>query len=120
MESFENLMKRLYGEKKKADEPSIPSFDTLVHGLDRTKPVQPLRLFYRLIASSAAVIVTTLLVVKYVDWGSSKKLPATINNHPTTHYATASTDRLLNTGNGLTYIWNWKSPTDELLNIRHQ
>jgi hypothetical protein len=120
MDSFENLMKRLYGEKKKEDDPSIPPFDSLIHGLDRAKPAQPLKRMYRLMASSAAVIITTLLVLKYVDWGSPKKLPPTINNQPINHYATASTDRLLNTGNELTYIWHWKSPTDELLVLRHK
>jgi len=73
MDSFENLMKRLYGRKKNEDEPSILPFDSLVHELDRAKPAQPLKLLYRLIASSAAVIITTLLVLKYVDWGSPKK-----------------------------------------------
>ena len=118
MDSFENVMKRLYGEKKKDDDRSIPPFDSLVHGLDRAKPAQPLKLLYRLMASSAAVIIAALLVVKYVDWSSPKKLPPTINNQPIKHNATASTDRLLNTGKELTYIWQWKSPTDELLD-RH-
>jgi hypothetical protein len=120
MDSFENLMKRLYGRKKNEDEPSILPFDSLVHELDRAKPAQPLKLLYRLIASSAAVIITTLLVLKYVDWGSPKKRPPTINNQPFNHYATTITDRLLNTGNEPTYIWHWKSPTDELLDLHHK
>jgi hypothetical protein len=120
MDSFENLMKRLYGEKKKEDEPSIPPFDSLVHEWDRAKPAQPLKLLYRLMASSAAIIITTLLVLKYIDWGSAKRLPPALNNQPFNHYAISSTDRLLNTGNELTFIWNWKSPTDELLDLRHK
>jgi len=85
MDSFENLMKRLYGRKKNEDEPSILPFDSLVHELDRAKPAQPLKLLYRLIASSAAVIITTLLVLKYVDWVRQKNaLRLSTISHSTT------------------------------------
>jgi hypothetical protein len=119
MDSFENLMKRLYGEKKKEDEPSIPPFESLFNGLDTVKPAQPLKLLYRLMASSAAVIIAILLVLKYVDWDPARKLPPTINNQLFKHYAANSTDMLMNSGNEQTCIWRWKSPTDELLDL-HQ
>jgi hypothetical protein len=120
MDLFENLMKSLYGEKKRTDERSIPPFDTLIHGLDRVKPGRPRKLVYKLIASSAAAIITTLLVLRYIDWAPPKKIPPTISHQLMNQYTTAATDRLLSTGNKQTYIWQWKSPTDELLNLHHK
>jgi hypothetical protein len=119
MDSFENLMKRLYGEKKKEDESSIPPFDTVMHGLDRVNPALPRRLVYKLIAASAAAIITTLIVLRYVDWAPPKKITPTISHQQMNQYTTAATDRLLSADNKQTYIWQWKSPTDALLNL-HQ
>jgi hypothetical protein len=117
MDSFEDLMKWIYGEKKKEDELSVPPFDSLIHRPDGAKPAPSLKLLYKLMASSAAVVITALLVLKYIDEGPPKKNSPMTNSQLINHYGAASTDRLLNTGNGLTYIWRWKSPTDGLLDL---
>jgi hypothetical protein len=123
MDSFEKLMKSLYQEKKAADERSIPDLRSLVERPQKAKPATPTRainVYWKLAASTAAAAIVILLVWRSVDRGSSKKLPLTLGDQPISRYAAATTDRLLNAGNGMTNIWDWKSPTDGLLDRHHE
>jgi hypothetical protein len=120
MDSFEKLMKRIYQEKKKEDEQSVPDFNSLVNRRHKPKQTGTLTVIWKLAASTAAAAIMAMLVWKAVDRGSSKKIAGTLNQELINHYAASSTDRLLHTGNGLTNIWDWKSPTDELLDPHHK
>jgi hypothetical protein len=123
MDSFEKLMKRLYQEKKADDEQSIPDLKSLVDRPHKAKPETPIRainVFWKVAASTAAAAIMTVLVWRAFDRGSSKKLPLTGGDQPISRYASATTDRLLNTGNGMTNIWDWKSPTENLLDRHHE
>jgi hypothetical protein len=117
MNSFEELMKRFYQEKKWEDEQFIPDFNSLAPVRDRPRPPGRLVFIGKLAASTAAVAITAIFIWKAVQPAGSKSHPVTTGIRSGGSYAAATTDRLLNTGNAQTYIWHWKSPTDGLLEL---
>ncbi len=114
MDLFEKKIEDWYKEKRKLDEKLIPQFSDFVSEPEIKMPVSRLRTFY-LTAASVAIIVMSVAVVFYYYYKSNKReehseqiLSININQ-------SLPTQSLLNPGNSAAFIWQWKSPTDHLL-----
>lgn len=113
MDQFENKLRQLYQERKDEDDKLIPGFDTF--RTDKlSKPLKRTALIFRIAASVAVIAIVTVVFI-YRSRNNSKPAdnittidPMNISNNLPTHSLNAQ-------GLTSTYIWQWKAPTDKLL-----
>jgi len=109
---FEKKMHELYQEKKQADEKSIPDFDDFRNELERVNNVAHSYLLLKIAASVALVVSAGT----YYFHGSRRSANEVFMVYPANGYNHLPTQSLLDQSTNTGYIWNWKAPTDQLLN----
>jgi len=112
MDPLEKKIRELYRQKKREDEQSIPAFDSL---FDKPEQEKRVRHSYFLLKLAASVF----LVVgagSYYFLGYRRAVTAAVKIYPDNIYQHLPTQSLLNSNAGAVYMWNWKAPTDQLLN----
>jgi len=111
MDSFEKKVRELYQQQKREDEKSMPAFDAFSFKQDKGKTVKHSFFFLKVAASVVVAVATGLLFFHgpgKPGKETSKIYPVNINQHLPTQY-------LLDKGAAGEYIWNWKAPSDQLL-----
>lgn len=109
MDPLEKKVKELYQEKRHEDEKSAPDFDTLWNKLEQTKTTKRSRLPFR-IAASIAIVAAALM---YYFYSSNQREVQRISK--ITMDQPLPSQVLLDQSLGVKYIWDWKAPTDKLL-----
>ena len=112
MNSFEKKVHDLYQQKKREDEKSIPRFDSFSSKTEAVKKLRHSYFFLKVAAAVALVAVATsyyLFTHRLRAEDTVKTYPVNLNQH-------LPTQSLMDKGTGTGYIWNWKAPTDLLLN----
>jgi hypothetical protein len=111
MDSFEKKLHALYQQQKKEDEKSLPGFDAFNNGFGQPKPVRHSYFFLK-VAASVVVVVASAVLYFNNHWQGGKDAseiyPSNINRH-------LPTQSLLDKSTGGEYIWDWKAPSDQLL-----
>lgn len=111
MDSIENKLREYYQENKREDEKSIPGFDTFRNKLE---PVKNLKHFYFFLKVAASVVLV-VAVGSYYFYSSRRPAKETVKNYPLNMNQTLPSQSLLYKSIDAGYIWNWKAPTDQLL-----
>lgn len=111
MDPLEKKIHELYQQKKREDEKSIPGFDAFRDNLEKLKPVKHSWFFLKVAAS----VVLVVAVGSYYFFSSRKLANETVKNYPLNMNQTLPSQSLLDKSLSTEYIWNWKSPTDQLL-----
>jgi len=115
MDPFEKKLRELYQEKKQQDEIFIPPFDTFWNEAEHATILKSRGHFLRMAASVAAItIVATGLVYYFNGLNNQAKKAAEI--YKVNLHQPLPSQELLNQNLTTTYIWQWKSSTDKLLN----
>ena len=111
MDPIEKKVSEFYKEKKRVDEKSTPDFDTFWSKLEQIKKRKRPNIFFRVAASVIAVI-SVLSYYFYSTYQPSRE-PREINqiniNQP------LPSQSLLDQNLNAKWIWQWKAPTDQLL-----
>lgn len=111
MDSIEKKLKAVYQNKKQEDERLAPAFEVFWDNLKLAKPAKRSYFFLK-IAASIAIIVTALLAYFYSSNQSAKQIPeiSKVNlDQP------LPSQILLDASLHTEYIWEWKAPSDKLL-----
>jgi hypothetical protein len=111
MDSFEKKVHELYQKKKREDEKSIPGFDAFRDKLDQAKNVRQSYSFLK-VAASVVLVVATGSYYFYNSRGPAKE---TVKIYPVNMNQILPSQSLLDKSIDAEYIWNWKAPTDQLL-----
>jgi hypothetical protein len=114
MDSIEKKIREYYQERKQEDERSIPGFETF-----RLEPVKEAGIrkplfTMRIAASVAAIIAVMSALIYFINNNSkppAKKEIITGINMNNRFPSQPLSDQSLT----VTYIWQWKAPTDKLL-----
>lgn len=111
MDSIEKKLKALYQKKKQEDEKLTPAFEVFWDNLKSAKPVKRSYFFLKL-AASIAIILSALLTYFYSSNQSIKEIPEISKiNLDQSLPSQILLDQSVNTE----YIWEWKAPSDHLL-----
>jgi len=109
MDQLENQLRQFYQEKKEEDNKLVPGFETFrTHKL--SKPRKSTVLIFRIAASIAAIAAVTIVFI-YRSGENSKPADKITRIEPMNFPTHSLNDQRLNP----TYIWQWKAPTDKLL-----
>ena len=112
MDSFEKKLKDFYMEKKREDEKHTPDFNTLLNTPNRAKTIKQSNFFLKIAAS----ILVVAGGASYYFYNRPNHPATTVREIPGTNLAQPfPSEVLLNHGTGTDYIWEWKAPTDKLL-----
>lgn len=112
MDPFEKKIKSFYLEKKREDEKDTPGFSTLLSTPVQAKTTKWPNFFLK-IAASVLVVAGGVLFYFY---NSSNHTVTTLREIPEINLdQPLPSEALLNQGPGTQYIWQWKAPTDKLL-----
>ncbi len=111
MDPLEKKIRELYQQKKWEDEKSIPGFDAFRDNLEKLQPVKYSWFFLKVAAS----IVLVVAVGSYYFFNSRKPAKESVKIYPVNINQDLPTQSLLDKSTGIVYIWNWKAPTDQLL-----
>jgi len=104
---FENKkIKKLYDLQKRKDSQVAPHFDKLWQAALEEKNNTKSFTYYKVIA---AVAIIALPILYFIVFRENK------NEYNSNNMIEAPTDRLLDQSFDNQFIWNWKSPTDKLL-----
>jgi hypothetical protein len=112
MDPLEKKIRELYLQKKREDEKSIPSFDTFRGKPGRLGDVRNSYFFLKM----AAAVVLLAVAGPYYFYSSRRTAKETMCIYLVNINQNLSTQSLLDKNAGSGYIWNWKAPTDKLLN----
>ena len=111
MDRIEKKLSEFFKEKKREDEKSTPDFDAFWNKLEQKKKKKRPNLLFRVAAS----VVTVVAVLSYYFYSSDwrTRQPREVNqiniNQP------LPSQSLLDQNLNAIYIWQWKAPTDQLL-----
>ena len=111
MEPVEKKMREFYQEKRREDEKSTPGFDAFWNKLEQAKKAKRPNLVFRV----AAFVLAVAAAFSYYFYSSDRpaKEPREVSqinlNQP------LPSQSLLDPNPGAKYIWQWKAPTDQLL-----
>ena len=111
MDPLEKKVHELYQQKKREDEKSIPGFDTFSDKLERAQHVKHSYFFLKVAASVALVVAAG----SYYFYSSRRPAKETVKIYPVNINQNSPTQSLLDKSVSTGYIWNWKAPTDQLL-----
>ena len=111
MDQFERKIKGFYLKKKQEDKKSIPGFDTFLDKLEQVKVVKHSHFFLKVAAS----VILVIAAGSYYFYGSRKPAKETMKIYPVSINQNLPTQSLLDKNADAGYIWNWKAPTDQLL-----
>jgi quinol-cytochrome oxidoreductase complex cytochrome b subunit len=111
MDPLEKKAHELYQQKKREDEKSIPGFSIFRDKLEQGKTIKKHSWFF---LKAAASVVLVVGAVSYYFF-SSRKPPTETANYPLNINQPLPTQPLLDKSINAEYIWNWKAPTDQLL-----
>ncbi len=114
MDLFEKKIRELYQEKRKLDEKSFPHFSVFLNKPEMKKPVRRLRMLYIRVASVAAIIIPVIFFLYYL-YNSNKTGQQVLEISPVKINQPLPSQSLLNSVQDASYIWQWKAPTDRLL-----
>lgn len=109
MDPLEKKVKEFYQEKKREDERSTPDFETLWNNLEHAKATRQPRFLFRIAASIALVAAVLVYYFYSSDLREVRRISRINMDQPLPSQVLL--DKSLGTG----YIWNWKAPTDKLL-----
>jgi hypothetical protein len=112
MDQFEKKVHELYQQKKQDDEKLIPGFDTFGIKPEKVKNIKHSYFFLKAAASVVLVVATG----SYYFYSSRRPANDTVKLYPVNINENLPTQFLLDKNAGAGYIWNWKAPTDQLLN----
>lgn len=114
MDPLENNLHELYQEKKKLDEKFIPPFDAFWDEARRAAKLKKRLRFLRIATSVAAItILITGLIFYFKDLNRQSEKAIEVSGIGLDQ--TLPSQELLNKNLTITYIWQWKSSTDKLL-----
>jgi hypothetical protein len=113
MDPFEKKLQELYQQKKQQDEKGIPRFETFWNEKEHVTILKSWRKFLRMAASVAAITILASGLVYYFN-GLNYQAKKASEIYSNLHQPFPS-EQLLNQNLATTYIWNWKAPTDKLL-----
>lgn len=111
MDSIEKKLKAFYQNKKQEDENLTPAFEVF---WDNLKPAKPARrsYFFLKIAASIAILMTAFLAYFY---GSNQTAQAIPEISKVNLDQPLPSQILLDASLHTEYIWEWKAPSDKLL-----
>jgi heme/copper-type cytochrome/quinol oxidase subunit 2 len=112
MDPLEKRLNELYRQKKREDEKSIPGFDAFRDIPQQGKNKRHSYFFLKMAASVVLVVATGSYYFHFYRSRSGKETPKI---YPVNINQSLPTRSLLDV-NATGYIWNWKAPTDKLLN----
>lgn len=111
MEPLENKLKELFQTKKRMDEQSIPDFALFRKKMERAESRRKLYVVYRIAASF--LFVACALWFYFISTNEpasfTQKIPPLDLNKE------LPTQILMHQTSGSQFLWQWKSPTDKLL-----
>ena len=113
MDPIEKKIRELYKEKKREDEKSIPGFDVFRNKLEESRVKKRSYFLLRVAASVAVFLVAAGLL--YYFYHSDRSARETGKIYPININQPLPSDPLLDQNPGMEYIWEWKAPTDKLL-----
>lgn len=111
MDSIEKKIKAFYQNKKEDDEKSTPAFEVFWDDLKLAKPIKKSYLFLK-IAASIAIIITAFLAYFY---DSNQRAKETLEISKIDLNQPLPSQILLDESLHTEYIWEWKAPSDKLL-----
>ncbi len=114
MDPLEKKVRQFYQAKKREDEKSVPDFETFRTDAEMPKPYKKPLLVWRIAASVAAIAIITAIFV-YRARDNSKPADNITKMNPMNMNDSLPTHLLIDQSLTVTYIWQWKAPTDKLL-----
>ena len=111
MDSIENKLREYYQENKQEDEKSIPGFGVFSDKPEHLNYVKRSHFFLKVAASLVLVVATG----SYYFYNTRRPAKETMKIYPVNINQNLPTQSLLDKSIGVEYIWNWKAPTDQLL-----
>jgi hypothetical protein len=112
MDPFEKKLKDFYREKKQEDEKHVPDLNTLLNTPIRAR-TNTLSDFFLKIAAAILVVAGS---ASYYFYNSPNHAAISVREIPGINLARPfPSEVLLKHGTGADYIWEWKAPTDKLL-----
>lgn len=112
MDPLEKKIHELYQHKKRVDEKSIPGFGTF---LDKPEQEKTVKKHYNFFLKIAASVVLVVAAGSYYFYSSRRPAKETVKIYPLNMNQTLPSQSLLDKSLRTEYIWNWKAPTDQLL-----
>src|ERR1019366_7657390 len=112
MDPLEKKVHEFYQQEKKEDEKSIPGFDTFLKIPEQVQKHVKHSYFFLKVAAS---VVLVLASGSYYFYNSRRPAKETVKIYPVNINQNLPTQSLLDKNAGAGYIWNWKAPTDQLL-----
>ncbi|MEO6454727.1 MAG: hypothetical protein ABIN97_11665 [Ginsengibacter sp.] len=111
MDEVEKKLKEYYGQRKREDEKSIPAFDNFIHKQEQARlPVQ-----WHTVFKVAASVIGVVALLSWYFFYSGRRVKQTVEIYPVDLNQPLPSQSLLYKNLNTTYIWQWKSPTDHLL-----
>jgi quinol-cytochrome oxidoreductase complex cytochrome b subunit len=111
MDPLEKKVHELYQKQQREDEKSIPGFSIFRDKLKQKKTIKKHSWFLLKVAASVAIVVGAVSYYFFY----SRKPPNEAANYPLNINQPLPTQPLLDKSINAEYIWNWKAPTDQLL-----
>ena len=111
MDPLEKKISELYQQRKREDEKSMPGFDAFRNELEKPQAVKYSWFFLKIAAS----VVLIVAAGSYYFFSSRKPAKETVKIYPVNINQILPTQSLLDKSVNAGYIWNWKAPTDQLL-----
>lgn len=111
MDSIEQKLKAFYQNKKEEDEKLTPAFEVFWDDLKLAKPIKKPYLFLK-IAASIAIVITAFLAYFY---DSNQRAKETLEISKIDLNQPLPSQILLDESLHTQYIWEWKAPSDKLL-----
>lgn len=115
MDLFEKKLRKLYQQKKQQDEKFIPRFDTFWNEPEHATILKSRGQFLRMAASVAAITIVVAVLAYYFN-GLNRQAKKATKIYKVNLHQPLPSQELLNQNLTTTYIWQWKSSTDKLLN----
>jgi hypothetical protein len=111
MELVEKKVREFYQEKRREDEKSTPGFDAFWNKLEQAKKTTRPNLVFRVAAS----VVTVVALLSYYFYSSDRPTSEPGQDNQININQPLPSQSLLDQNLSGKYIWQWKAPTDHLL-----